>query len=541
MTPTHFRSLAAAALSLALVTALVLLPGGGAAQEPKEKAAAPPAELLSAIHCIQCHSGPGSPGYEAYREAGRTEFITLAEYPVWHEQDLHALAYQHITPDPKGGPDRTGNLAWTMQQILKPHRPEGYAVNTAAECLTCHAVDRQPGPLTNKVEADRFFTAAGVSCEACHGLVTDEWLGKHIQKSWRDRTPEEKAAVHQVDLRDPYTRAMKCASCHVGNKAEGKFVTHEMYAAGHPPLPPFELVTFAADAPRHYYTHRENKALAELPAEPAWKNFHYRKGECAEARSFAVGSVAGFQATMQLLADDAAATAKTGELLDFAHFDCYACHHDLTVPSWRQKRGYRGAPGRPPMRPWAAETLRAVLAHAQGADGVNTEKVTQAATDIRGGLVALNKSFDARPFGVPDEIAKQAAGLVAPCQTVKQELAQLVYDPAQTEALYRILAERLRKADGKPGPDGLYLDHDTAQQAAWGLRVLQEELQAAKRPAFAPDPQAAAELDKVTALHVRGVKREPVAGERLKARLERINKFDPAVFLPRAKEWLKAK
>ena len=156
--------------------------------------------------------------------------------------------------------------------------------------------------------------------------------------------PGEKSdKYHQVDLRDPYTRAEKCASCHVGNKAEGKFVTHEMYAAGHPPLPPFEVVTFAHDAPRHYHTHRENKALAAMPAEAAWKNFHFRTpadkehpdGACPEARAFALGAVAGFDATMKLLADDAADTPKD-QLLDFAHFDCYACHHDLKVPSWRQ-------------------------------------------------------------------------------------------------------------------------------------------------------------------------------------------------------------
>jgi hypothetical protein len=428
-----------------------------------------------------------------------------------------------------------------MQEILKPHRPEGYAVDTAAECLTCHAVDRRPGPVAAGKDEGRFFTAAGVSCEACHGLVTDEWIGKHIQKSWRDRSPTEKWEARQVDLRDPYTRAVRCASCHVGNKAEGKFVTHEMYAAGHPPLPPFEPATYAADAPRHYMTQRDNKALAAMDPDAAWKNLHYRKDECAEARSLAIGTVATFEATMQLLADDAAATAKAGELLDFAHFDCYACHHDLKVPSWRQKRGYRGTPGRPTMRPWATETLQAVLQHAQGSAGVNTEKVTKTAADLRAGLVALNKAYDAKPFGQKDEIAKLAGGLVAPCRGLKDDLGPLVYDPAQTEALYRLLADRLRKADGKPGPDGLYLDHDTAQQTVWGLRVLREELAAWKKTGFAADAKAEAELDKLTALHVRGGKREPVAGERNRARLERIGAFDPALFLPRAQEWLKDK
>jgi len=71
-------------------------------------------------------------------------------------------------------------------------------------------------------------------------------------------------------------------------------------------------------------------------------------------------------------------------------------------------------------------------------------------------------------------------------------------------------ADRLRKADGKPGTDGLYLDHDTAQQTVWGLRVLREELLASKKSGFAADPKVEAELDRITALHVRGAKRDVV-------------------------------
>ncbi|HEX3147615.1 MAG TPA: multiheme c-type cytochrome [Gemmataceae bacterium] len=534
MTPTRTRWLAGIAACGALAFAALLLPGGdGYAQAPKAPAGA--SEPLSALHCIGCHGGPDTPAYKAYAQEKRTDFVLLTEYPTWHDRDLHALAFENITPNEKGGPDGKGNLAWTMQETLKPHRPAGYQVNAAAECLTCHSVDRKPGPvLAGNVEG-RFHTATGVSCEACHGLVTDEWIGRHIQTSWRDKTPAEKWDVRQVDLRDPYTRAMKCASCHVGNKAEGKFVTHEMYAAGHPPLPPFESVTFANDAPRHYMTHGENKALANMDADIAWRNFHFRKNESAETRALAIGTVATFEATMQLLADEAAATAKTGKLLDFAHFDCYACHHDLKDPSWRQKRGYRGAPGRPTMRPCSAETLHAVLQHAQSAPGVNTEKVTKSSADIRKGLIALNKGYDAQPFGQLDEIAKQASGLVGPCRALKDELAPLVYDQAQYEALYRLLADRIRNSDGKPGPDGLYIDHDTAQQTVWGLAVLQSTL----RPRSGGDNKLETELDQITAFHVRGEKREPVAGTRLRTRLERIEKFDPAVFLPVAQAWLK--
>ena len=538
MTPLLTRSLAAAAAVSTLLTALVGLPGSpGAAQEPKAEPAA--AEMSPRIlNCRRCHLNP----LPEDRAAGVTDFVMLTESQAWHDLDLHALAHANIRPSETGGPGGKPNLAWEMQQVLTPHRPAGYRVDQAAECLTCHATDLTigrdpPVALAAKKVAD-FDWKSGVTCEGCHGRA-DEWIGPHFSSDWRKVSPEDKSKRGLVDLRDPYTRAMKCASCHVGNKAEGKFVTHEMYAAGHPPLPPFEVATYAADAPRHYYPHRENKALAAMDPDTAWKHFHFRKDECAEARSMAVGTVAAFEATMRLLADDAAATAKTGELLDFAHFDCYACHHDLKDPSWRQKRGYRGTPGRPTMRPWATETLQAVLQHAQGAGGVNTEKITRTATDLRAGLVALNKAYDARPFGQPDKIAELAGGLVGPCRALKDELAPVVYDPAQTEALYRLLADRLRKADGKPGPDGLYLDHDTAQQAVWSLRVLREELQASGKMGFAADPKAVAELEKVTPLHVRGPKREPVAGERNRARLERIGAFDPAVFVSRAQEWLK--
>ena len=527
MTPTLTRWLAATAACGALTAAVLLLPGpGGYAQAPK--AATPKAGgPVSAIHCRSCHAGPmsedeekrnpeGFAGFREYKRQGVTEFVRLNESGTWAKDDLHAVAHKNI--EPAKDPDGTRNLALQMQDILQPHRPAEYEVHKAAECLTCHAVDLTAGQgvaLKDK-RPEHFQTTYGVSCEACHGFA-ENWFAPHVLETWRTTDPKIKEGLGLVDLRDPYTRAMKCASCHVGNKAEGKFVTHEMYAAGHPPLPPFEVVTFANDAPRHYMPHRENKALAAMGPAAAWKNFHYRENECADARALAFGTVATFEATMQLLADDAAATAKSGELLDFAHFDCFACHHDLKVPSVRPKRGI---PGRPTMRPW--ETLQSVLQHSQTAPGIDTEKVTKTAGDIRDGLVALHKGLDLKPFGQPGQIAEQARGLVGPCQALKDELAPLVYDPAQTEALYRMLADRLRKADG--------LDHDTAQHMIWSLRVLQEELRASK---------AHDELEKITPFHVRGPKREPVAGERLKMRLERVGKFDPALFLPRALEWLK--
>src|SRR5439155_742938 len=83
---------------------------------------------------------------------------------------LLALAFEHIIPSETIVSGRP-NLAWTMEQVLKPHRPAGYKVSQAAECLTCHAVDltanRQPAPPPSAKKAGDFDARGGVTCEAC--------------------------------------------------------------------------------------------------------------------------------------------------------------------------------------------------------------------------------------------------------------------------------------------------------------------------------------------------------------------------------------
>ena len=359
-------------------------------------------------------------------------------------------------------------------------------------------------------------------------------------------------------------------SCHIGNKAEGRFITHAMYAAGHPPLPPFELVTYCRDMPRHYHAFRDLPATSESPAiaseelielaktdpDKAWEKFHFRlpaekdrpEAECPNARELVMGTVAAFEATMKLLADDAKDTP-ADQLLDFAHFDCYACHHDLKVPSWRQKRGYRGVPGRPTMRPWATETLMAVLDHAQAANGkFDTEKAAKIANEIRTSLKLLNAEYDARPFGDPAKIAATAEGFARECRQLRSILAinKVVYDPAETESLYRVSGgASQRLAGGKPQQKRTLLGPRQHQQAIWSLHALQQELRAAGRPGFSspmtnPLMNGELELERWTAFDLRGAKRERVAGARLDARMKQIAAFDLDAFLPAADKWLKA-
>ena len=547
MTPTLIRSLAAAGLSLALLAAVALTGGpDGVAQEAKGGPAKEPAltgPSLRVLNCRRCHRAPLDDEAKAV-----TEFVTLTESQVWHDLDLHARAHANITPSEAGGPSGKPNLAWEMQQVLAPHRPKGYQVHQAAECLTCHATDltaRQTPPiaLTAKKTED-FDTLSGVSCEACHGR-SDKWIGPHFSVEWRQVSPADKTGLGLVDLRDPYVRAKTCASCHIGSKAEGKFVTHEMFAAGHPPLPPFELVTYSRDQPAHYLPPRQNaylKALAEKDADAAWARFHFRHPdkESPDGRNFAVGTLAAFEASMRLLADDAA-TVKDGELLDFAHFDCYACHHNLRADSPdtagrvvnERRRPRPGvAPGRPVMRPWAAETLRGVLAHGAETPEGRAARVGDLAGQMNAELAALAAAFSAQPFGVPAKVKEAADKLATSCAGARTAMHGIVYSPAETAKLYRNMAARV---DALEAPESPPLDHDTAQQVAWALFALEHELSQQERTY--PD------LDAVVRLRLREKDRwkdQLPIGPLVPDRYGRIDAFQRAPFLSAVRGFLKS-
>src|SRR5262249_48859728 len=150
------------------------------------------------------------------------------------------------------------------------------------------------------------------------------------REKFRVLSRKEKEAQHgMTDLWDPIRRSKLCASCHVGNASQGKFVTHDMYAAGHPPLPGFEIASFSNQMPRHW------QYLAEKP-ESVQKILGYDGKEQEQAKLVLVGAAVSLAESMRLVAMQAK-EEKAG--LDWANFDCASCHHDLKSPSWRQARG----------------------------------------------------------------------------------------------------------------------------------------------------------------------------------------------------------
>lgn len=270
-----------------------------------------------------CHGGSPSNG------------IAGAEYSIWVQRDKHSEGYSVLLND-------------ESKQMAKLLRLETEA-HEASLCLNCHSPQRfEPKPGGEKQHG---HLLGGVSCEACHGGAQG-WLAEHVR--WTDSTPiEDKQRVGFVDTDDLWERARVCADCHVG--APGRDVNHDLYAAGHPRLF-FEFSAFMANMPIHWEvdSSREQADWSERPG--------------IEASTWAVGQLATAEAALDLLiyraerSDTQKDFKFTGEYPsaqvppvwpEYAETGCFACHHKLASPGWRQERGYKGrGPGQYPWGTW---------------------------------------------------------------------------------------------------------------------------------------------------------------------------------------------
>jgi hypothetical protein len=400
--------------------------------------------------CQICHSGAKERGLRAYVNSPiqSHEFCRLDESVTWEEQDPHSRAFAVLRTD----------AGKAMSAKLK------YDVTAAPQCLSCHATDKHARGA--KLSIDEQFIRGdkvGVGCVACHDgsdpAVKKAWRGEHYEiKSsgveWRTYDPDKKAAAGMRNLRDPVIKANLCASCHVGNPAEGKVITHEMYVAGHPPLPPFELLTFAEDEPRHWGTPHEMPYLKGLDATAAKRfSFDPADGEAGYAlRHLAAGAVAALKAEMLVMKMNADAAAPPPSL-DYARLDCYACHHPLTLPSARQNRGYAADPGRPPPKAWVG-ALAGVVADRAGENA------------FEGHWNELIASVSAVPYGDAKRVSAAAGQLIAWCEGFEKTIpthAALGKDGAKP--MSEALAKRMTAAHATADPEA-------ALALAWAYRSL---------------------------------------------------------------------
>jgi hypothetical protein len=314
----------------------------------------------------------------------------------------------------------------------------------------------------------------GVTCEGCHGPSGDKgkefpgWNSPH-QKSdpWRFMAPEEKRKEFGFwDVRSPASRAKICASCHIGSVEHGRVVTHEMYAAGHPPLPGFEVETFITQMPAHWAKFKDKAPKAvevflKNTRDPIYAGGNYKKDDLQQTRSLLVGalvSAAEYYNLLGDLADDKAASPLVKpDWPELATFDCYACHHELKSPAWRQARKPPvGVPGRPFLQEWNTALLKLAL-----------ERIPGAGPEYEVKSAAVRDALAKQPFGAAADIKKNAREVGAWLWSLALKLER---QPIAPDAGPGILAHLADHASA-----GI-LDYDSARKFIWASKVVGAEV-----------------------------------------------------------------
>lgn len=380
--------------------------------------------LFGADFCAPCHS----PGTRL-----KSDLCRLIEFSIWDEKDKHKNAFNVLKSE----------RSQAMGRALGSGDP-----SKDRRCVACHGIVAQKDLIQQQ-----FSQEEGVSCIACHGGY-QEWVTSHQvpnNPKWRKLTRREKQTDYgMVDLWDPVVRTRKCASCHIGNIKEEKYLTHEMYAAGHPPLPGLEVDSFCEQEPRHWQLAREKPPKVR-------EDLRIKDAEFERTRLVVLGGLEELRASAELLADAADRSARESAALDLTHFDCQACHHDLKVPGWRQARGYFGRrPGRPQPRPWPLVLAKTALRQLDVQSG-----------ELDALMEPLRAAFDAQPFGDPSSVAEKSRELSKKLEAAEDRLAKTRFD--QTIAR-RLLLEICRTA-GSDVPD-----YDSARQLAWAFASIYDEI-----------------------------------------------------------------
>lgn len=466
-----------AGLAVAVGAAALAMALGGAAPRRANVDAAGVERLkpfvYRASHCAACHNQDRAATYDAGERAAM--ICRMNEWATFDAGDRHALAHAALTSE-------RGRLIG-----------ERLGIDTATDraCVSCHAAPASDLPGARPVE--------GVTCVGCHGAYSN-WVEAHARvddPEWRglDRAMKERD-YGMADLWDMSRRAQLCAWCHVGDAASGRVLTHAMYAAGHPPLPPFELASHAREEPRHWELLREK-------TEARRGRLGLEADRFEQTREALVGGLAALKALADLTAAQAGGEVDVvgGVWPDFARFDCAACHHGLRgSAAWRQERGYRHAAGRPPLPEWP---------------GV-ISMLTPGAEALGRPLDAWASAATLRPFGEPEAVASAAREVSAASEALLREVANA---PLDVEAARGILG-RIAAAAGRRAPD-----HDTARVLALAARAVVEEL---GDDAPAGSVEAVADLDRALGLALRGeaMTKSPI-GEEYGPRLERMSGYEP--------------
>jgi hypothetical protein len=488
-------------IALLAVPAIVVAAAMAIARPPVRKLAetddVAPAIYYGAKHCSGCHNTKEfpNPAFDASKN-----HVKLDEFGTW-KLDKHGSAYENLKASSLGKDmgRRLGNLDVTDRKT---------------GCLGCHSASAEEMSLRRA--GDAFQLQDGVSCENCHGPA-EKWEGEHSQQKWRKNSAEQKAKLGMNDMRDPVRQAEKCLSCHVGNVAEKKVVTHEMYAVGHPPLPSIEVANFA-DNMRHWWLIREKP---ESKTDPALlKGNQYERSRLA-----LVAAATALKTAMTQIAEEAAIDEPTvpGQAWpDYARFDCASCHHELQRPSWRQERGFTLKPGRPPIARWPIEVVRL------GIDKLTLDDPSAKGLldELKAHEEAINAATSVRPFGRKAVLKEAASNYSAWAQDLARKLTNASYDEKTVRELLRKLFATVAERD---------LDYDAARHVAWTAWSLYRDLQTDGKDV--PELQRKdAEVKALFSQISKGLNldlpigRNQKVAENLRDALQRMGEYEPAQF-----------
>jgi hypothetical protein len=424
-------------IGLASLATLAAEPGALREAEPVATAQDPAKNYYKgSSSCVRCHNN----GDQTLQPLPTQYFVKYDEFKTWKTQDKHSLAYSNLL-----GP--RGRKMATLLNVADP-------TDLKAGCIGCHGAGQaEAGDL---IQSKLFDPNDGVSCENCHG-PSSKWGLTHAEPEFRQTSSQDREKMGLIDLRLPARQAEQCLSCHIGKSDEGKVVTHEMYAAGHPPLPSVEVATFSDYIPRHWWL------VGEKPSIKVRQAVGFVEGTKEKTRLSLVSAAAALKTSMELLSTEtkAAGTSTVPGLAwpDYARFDCWSCHHDLKRESWRQARGYEGAPGRPPISEWPLAVVKLGIARLVLDD--------PSAKTLQGELLAHQKAVldeaNARPYGRKAGLATAANLFAVWADALMQRLSTAPYDEAVSAKLLRILVE---------SADETVVDYDAARQIAWTIKIL---------------------------------------------------------------------
>lgn len=448
--------------------------------------------ITGAALCYRCHKNPlpepgktvaktepkdtgGGNSIFADPNASSTaneDWVLLSELYIWENYDKHLQAYTVLL----------GERATHMGKVLGITDDEGKSiVHRDKRCVACHSSypveqllsDEQDSGLIPASMTTDIKLNTGVSCEGCHGPAgmgivdgkqVQGWDLAHINpnpNTWRFKSPEWKFQEHGfLNVRDKVTRTRICASCHIGNVRQGKVVTHEMYAAGHPPLPGFEISTFIHQEPKHWRDlEQKSKNLRESFLKATGKELDVNA--LNRTHTSLVSSLVAMSEVLRLTSDlindevgfpiDSMTKPAWPELSSFA---CFNCHHDLKDDSWRQKRKWTPTPGRPVMHEWPLAVARVTMKYMGKEDEF----------DQQYGMVAA--ALDSQPFGSPSAMKENCTKVANWLEEQARALDKQDIPPADAPKLLKLIAE---VAETEP------IDYDAARQLVWLASTIQRE------------------------------------------------------------------